>query len=237
MDPLHQIFVNAQIEVEGLEALGKHVRVPRIYEVGDSFIKMEQIRAGRHDEQISDSLLAKDLISLHKVTNDYFGWHNDNFIGDTVQRNDWNVSWCEFFMEMRLGVQFSLPGCRSLVPLWNEVRKRIREELKCVDEPPSLTHGDLWAGNVLVDATTNSPVFIDPAVSFSHRETDLAMMKLFGGFSERVFEEYNALWPLQPGWQRRNSIYQLYHVLNHVNLFGSSYTSQATRILKLFEKT
>jgi len=221
---------NVKIEVDGLEALGKYVRVPRILQVGENFFKMEKIQQG-HSTVHSDILLAQNLVALHKVTNERFGWHIDNFIGETEQKNDWHENWSDFFIEMRLGFQFSLPGCQSLVPLWNESRENIREILTKVEEPPSLTHGDLWAGNLLIDKNEGVPVFIDPAVSFSHRETDLAMMKLFGGFSKRVFSEYCALWPLTPGWENRNSIYQLYHVLNHVNLFGFSYKSQAERIL------
>lgn len=223
----------AKVEGDSLAVLAEHVRVPKVYEVTNTTIKMEKIIPATSTAN-SDILLASDLIKLHRVTNDKFGWNTDNFIGENDQKNDWREDWSDFFIEMRLEFQLSQPTCSSILSLWDQAKESIIEELKQVNEPPSLTHGDLWAGNVLIDSKTDSPVFIDPAISFSHRETDLAMMKLFGGFSSRVFEEYNKQWPLLPRHKERNSIYQLYHILNHANIFGVSYLSQAKQIMNKF---
>jgi fructosamine-3-kinase len=223
----------ARAEVDVLCALQAFVRVPEIYFYDDNRISMEYIPTIQASA-VSDLRLAEALVTLHKKTNTKFGWHSDNFIGLSKQPNTWCTSWSDFFVRIRLDYQMSLAKEYSqLVDIWKEARANIIRELELVSDPPSLTHGDLWSGNLLVDINEN-PVFIDPAVSYSHRETDLAMMKLFGGFSERVFHHYTQLWPLQPGHEKRQDIYQLYHLLNHLNLFGPSYLSQATRLMAKF---
>ena len=220
-------------EVDGLNALNQVVRTPKIIKFDDNDLEIERINSTSSSSK-SDILTSEALHRLHRVTNDKFGWHSDNYIGSTPQINTWRDNWADFFIEDRLDYQMSLPGCSSLISEWKQSRETMYGILENVTEPPSLTHGDLWAGNLLIDSVDSSPVFIDPAVSYSHRETDLAMMKLFGGFSSNIFSHYMELWPLCDGYVQRNDIYQLYHILNHLNIFGSSYKHQAQQILQRY---
>jgi fructosamine-3-kinase len=160
-----------------------------------------------------------------------FGWERDNFIGASPQINGWHGSWGRFFTECRLAPQFrwlarkgrSLEGADRLLerlPGWLE-----RREVE-----PCLVHGDLWSGNGALLAGGGASVF-DPAIYRGDRETDLAMARLFGGFPEPFFQSYNEEWPLAEGWPARMELYNLYHLLNHANLFGGGYNKQAQGVL------
>lgn len=176
------------------------------------------------------SRLGEQLAALHRKTAKSFGWHRDNTIGSTPQVNDWAPEWIDFWRRHRLGFQLALAAHNGLDA---SVVERGRELLSGLDalfagyQPqPSLMHGDLWSGNVAADEQ-GRPVLYDPATYYGDREADIAMSELFGRFDQAFYEAYRAAWPLAPGYSRRRTLYNLYHVLNHYNLFGGGYARQA----------
>jgi fructosamine-3-kinase len=199
-----------------------------------AFVVLEWIETGAprsdHDEQ-----LGRGLAALHRSGAGGFGFEEDNFIGRLHQSNTRHASWASFYAEERIGAQVRLGRKSQRLPA--QVAAGLDElllELPSLcgpEEPPARLHGDLWAGNALVDAA-GAPCIIDPAVYGGHREMDLAMMRLFGGFSARVFEAYEEAWPLAPGHRERIDLYQLYPLLVHVNLFGGSYVGSVERALR-----
>jgi fructosamine-3-kinase len=154
-----------------------------------------------------------------------YGWGSDNFIGGTPQVNGWNDDWTTFFCERRLRPQLTRAGL-DCEPVLAAAAARLRGHAPT----PSLLHGDLWAGNagMLADGI---PALFDPAVYIGDRETDLAMTQLFGGFDASFYRAYHAAWALPVGHEARRDVYALYHVLNHLNLFGTSYLAQAQRLI------
>ncbi|WP_196157002.1 fructosamine kinase family protein [Reinekea sp. G2M2-21] len=172
----------------------------------------------------------KALARCHQALNRHYGWPHDNFIGTTSQVNTETTDWQSFFTEQRIRPQLGL----LQHPHLTMDHPGLRRLLHCLDghQPPaSLLHGDLWSGN-LAAASDGSPIFFDPASYFGDRETDIAMTELFGGFSTSFYRGYESVWPLDPGYVQRKDLYQLYHVLNHANLFGSTYVQQALRICR-----
>ena len=176
------------------------------------------------------------LAQLHRVSADSFGWKQSNYIGSLVQHNEQMTSWAEFYAEQRL-----LPlikHCRD-AKLLHSVEMRLAMSMParlhdiCPSEPPSLIHGDLWNGNFIC-SEKQTPYLIDPSISFAHREMDIAMTLLFGGFSPHFYDSYQDTYPLFPGWSSRLDIYQLYYLLVHLRLFGSSYHQQVMRIVRKY---
>ena len=171
--------------------------------------------------------LGRMLANAHRTPGPRFGWPRDNFIGSTPQRNGWCDDWAEFWRERRVQPQlelarrkgFDLPGIDP-GPL-----------LKNHKPQPSLLHGDLWSGNA--GFTADGPVVFDPAVYYGDREADLAMTELFGGFPREFYKAYNEVFPLPEGYEKRKHLYNLYHLLNHLNLFGSGYLGQVKTTLGL----
>jgi fructosamine-3-kinase len=220
-----------EAEAEGLREIARTrtVRVPEVLRVGiengRAFIEMERI--DRSPSQSADAMLGEQLAQLHRITAPQFGWHRDNTIGLTPQQNTHTASWVEFFRERRLGFQLDLFAAnghddaagRSLLD---------RLEVFFADHKPrpSLLHGDLWGGNWLT-ATNGEPVIFDPACYYGDREADIAMTYLFGGFGKDFYAAYEAAWPLAPGQVERRELYNLYHMLNHANLFGGVYIQQS----------
>jgi protein-ribulosamine 3-kinase len=214
---------SAEVEVDGLRALGAVVRVPRILEHGADFILLEQLDLKRSGDW---SALARMLAALHRTTGPRFGWHTDNYIGATPQINSWRDDWSVFFKECRLAPQLALAKK-------NGYAVEIHGALKVLEghQPkPSLLHGDLWAGNA--GFIKEGPVLFDPAVYYGDREADLAMTELFGGFPREFYRAYDEAWPLDEGYERRKPMYNLYHLLNHLNLFGGSYLDQVESTLR-----
>ncbi len=174
--------------------------------------------------------LGRDLAKLHRSFGTPYGWHRDNFLGGSIQMNSHQRSWTEFFRNNRLGYQFQL-ACNNgfgdrLGVLQDRVLNRVTTILDSHVPEPSLLHGDLWQGNFgFIEGGV--PVIFDPAVYVGDRETDIAMTRLFGGFPISFYESYQREWPLPSGWEQRQVIYNLYHILNHLNLFGSGYLHQA----------
>ena len=169
------------------------------------------------------------------MTEARFGWGRDNTIGPTPQANAWSGDWTEFFRERRLRPQLELARRGGLARALSAPGERL---LGCVDRllaghrpAASLLHGDLWGGNWLA-SSGGEPVLFDPAVYYGDRETDVAMTRLFGGFGAAFYRAYEAAAPLPPGWPERCELYNLYHVLNHANLFGSAYARQAQSIIE-----
>jgi fructosamine-3-kinase len=224
-----------QAEADGLAALrasGTSLAIPRVIAATTgqpSFLVIEYLGAGRSGGGF-DERLGVGLAELHRATTSRFGFHADNFCGATPQPNPWTGRWIDFYRESRLGHQLRLAvDAGHVSPADSSRIERLMQRLDdWIDEPasgPSLIHGDLWSGNLHV-TDDGQPALIDPAVSYSHREAELGMMRLFGGFSARVFAAYEAAWPLPPGWRDRNGLYELYHLMNHLNLFGAGYHSQ-----------
>ncbi len=225
-------------EALGLEELhaANAIRVPRPLAHGAAgsaaFLALEWLRFS-NPRQHTQRLMGQRLAELHRHTADRFGWHRDNTIGRTPQRNPWTHDWIEFYRNERLGFQLELARRNgfdgALTRRGVELGHRLPDLFSDYDPVPSLLHGDLWGGNwASVDA---EPVIFDPAVYYGDRETDLAMTRLFGGFSHDFYASYEKSWPLAPGSDRRLRLYQLYHVLNHLNLFGRGYLRRAEALL------
>jgi len=227
-----------EAEADGLRELKKAgaVRVPEIIgcgiDGGRSFLAIERLSLQRPDVQIERSF-GEQLAELHRHTADRFGWFRDNTIGVTPQVNTRTDDWLSFFRKHRLEYQLDLAAANGYSSEIAEAGSRLASQLeKLFDdyEPAaSLLHGDLWAGNW--GCADGVPVIFDPAVYYGDRESDIAMTMLFGGFGRAFYEAYKANWPLEPGHEQRLKLYQLYHVLNHVNIFGRSYLAQAKQLL------
>jgi fructosamine-3-kinase len=182
--------------------------------------------------------LGAGLAALHRRIGPQYGLDHHNFCGATPQRNTPHDSWLAFWRDERLGFQADLAARRGLLP--PERRRRLDRLMSRLDHwiddsqaRPSLTHGDLWGGNWLVDER-GAPVLIDPAACYADRESELAMCALFGGFPEAFWRSYSDSWPLAPGAADRRPLYQLYHLLNHLNLFGEGYGGQVDAILRRY---
>jgi fructosamine-3-kinase len=230
-----------EAEMAGLRLLAEPggVRVPEpicAAEVsGGCFLALEFIDFGRARGADSDRRLGQGLAVIHRRLGDHFGWTRDNTIGSTPQINTPDDDWPRFFARHRLGYQLDLAGPSGHAGSWLDAGRRLLERLPLFFEDyrplPSLVHGDLWGGNAAFDRD-GRPVLFDPAVHFADRESDLAMTELFGGFEPAFYSAYEAAWPLHEGYDRRRGLYQLYHVLNHLNLFGGGYRAQAQRLIE-----
>ena len=209
------------------------VRVPAVLGLGatggQSFLALEWIEFGVATQR-TEATLGEQLARLHRVGAAQFGWHRDNTLGATPQRNDWTADWAEFFARHRLGFQLDLAERNGHGGPWLERGRRLADSLAAFLDghrpQPSLLHGDLWGGNWAADAA-GLPVIFDPASYYGDREADLAMTRLFGGFGPAFYAAYEAAWPLEPGARGRFQLYNLYHLLNHLNLFGGGYRAQA----------
>jgi fructosamine-3-kinase len=225
-------------EAEGLSELAQAnaVRVPAVIALGEhrgsAFIALEWVRF-ESTGRASERLLGQQLAALHRTTQPRYGWHRDNTIGLTAQHNAWSDSWVDFFREHRLSYQLELAAGNGFSGALQAEGARLLKRLPVFYEHytpvASLLHGDLWGGNWA--SCDGQPVIFDPAVYYGDRETDLAMTRLFGGFGKAFFEAYESSWPLQPGHRQRRDLYQLYHVLNHLNLFGSGYLGRALALI------
>jgi fructosamine-3-kinase len=181
------------------------------------------------------ALLGEQLAAMHRVTQAEFGWHRDNTIGSTPQINAPATDWVGFWRERRLGFQLELAQHNGyggeVLRLGEQLMVRLDDLFDGYRPRPSLLHGDLWSGNYgyLADG---APVIFDPAVYYGDREADLAMTELFGGFAADFYAGYRAAWPLDTGYSVRKTLYNLYHILNHLNLFGGGYQRQALHMTR-----
>jgi len=226
-------------ERAGLEAIRRSasLRVPEVFLTGQmgghAFIVMEFIElAGQADA----SRLAVALAAMHNCFNDRFGFCGDNTIGSTAQVNTFNHDWIDFWRRHRLCFQLELAARNGLDSNLIDRGYRLAEQLDkffATYQPrPSLLHGDLWGGNQAADLQGNLVVY-DPACYFGDHEADLAMMELFGHPGKRFFASYTEHFPVDAGYPRRRELYNLYHVLNHANLFGGGYGAQARRMIEM----
>lgn len=232
-------------EAEGLEALAAAgpIRVPEVLgwsapgSAGPPWLALEYVPSGRPDGRF-EKLLGEGLGRLHApaAPGGRFGWATDNYIGSLEQSNGWDDDWSGFWRDRRLAPQlasaaafFSASDLVDFDTLFRELDGLLEA---CGAEGPSLVHGDLWSGNVYVDAQ-GQPVLVDPAVYHGHREVDIAMSELFGGFGAGFYEAYEGARPLSSGYaESRRALYQLYPLLVHVNLFGRGYVDGARRALR-----
>ena len=198
-----------------------------------SYIVLEWLQFARSASTASWTEMGRKLAAMHKAGGSpKFGWDRNNTIGSTPQLNPWTENWGEFFAESRIGYQLSLAKRRGANFLnESDILKTIRAILAETQPQPSLVHGDLWSGNAAV-LETGEPVILDPATYWGDREVDIAMTELFGGFPAAFYRGYEEIWALEEGYQQRKTIYNLYHILNHFNLFGGGYESQAARMIQ-----
>ena len=227
-------------EAAGLAELARAraVRVPRVLACGRSgtraLLALEWLEAGAASAA-SEERLGEGLAAQHQVGAPGYGWSRDNTIGTTPQANGWLASWPEFFRERRLRPQLARAVANGFGSLLERSGERLLAGVEALigthRPPPSLLHGDLWGGNWLA-TLEGEPVIFDPAVYFGDREADLAMTQLFGGFGPRFYAAYAAAAPLPPGAELRRELYNLYHVLNHANLFGGGYARSARGMIE-----
>lgn len=247
--PLARMFT---AEAYGLQLLAatRTVRVPRVLAVHDpepgqpAFILQEWLEPDRSASRNQGmARLGEQLARMHQAQlsgfpANRFGLDQDNYLGSAPQPNGWENDWTVFFRERRLRYQMELALSKGRLPV--ERRRRLERLIDRLDVwlsgrdiRPSLLHGDLWGGNV-ISAPRGELALIDPAVYFGDREAELAYTELFGGFSDTFYRAYNAVWPLDGGYGERRDLYNLYHLLNHLNLFGESYGPEVDAILRRY---
>jgi fructosamine-3-kinase len=226
-----------QAEVDGLKELGNAVRVPETYQHGSyedaAFLLMEWVEPGEGDQKD----LALELSKLHGMKALNFGYKRNNFMGLLPQINTKSKDWWSFYFANRLEVQIKIANERNH---WTAQREKnyqlfkewVYQKWGTMSFEPTLLHGDFWSGNTFFDIH-GQPVFVDPAVSYGHREMDLAMSQLFGGFRQEFIDSYQEISPMRAGWQDRLAVYQLYYLLVHLNIFGESYGNAVDRVLAL----
>jgi fructosamine-3-kinase len=230
-----------QKEANGIQLLGStnEIEVPEVVLFGEdteaAFLVLKRIKPGLQSADFWEEF-GQQLSNLHKHSTDYFGLDHDNYIGSLHQSNLKHKNWTDFFREERLSVQVKLARDNgrmdaATVKVFDRFYLKLDEIFPV--EPPALLHGDLWGGNFMVGESGNA-VLIDPAVYYGHREMDLGMSKLFGGFSSQFYKAYNANYPLEKGWEQRLGFCNLYPLLVHVNLFGGGYLSSVKSILRKF---
>ena len=225
-------------EAAGLEELRavQAIRVPVVLGIGvaeeHAILALEWLDL-RASTPNTDAMLGEQLAQLHRVKKPLYGWNRGNYIGATMQPNVWSRDWLHFWRTHRFDVQLDLAAANGADARFLE-RATLLSALMdgfFVSYIPdaSLLHGDLWSGNAAADVR-GRPVVFDPAVYYGDRECDLAMTQLFGGFGQAFYAAYRDAWPLDAGSDTRVDLYNLYHVLNHFNLFGGGYLAQAERM-------
>jgi len=230
-------------EAEGLRELASTgaVRVPLALCHGviadSSYLVCEWLNFSNAKQQ-SATVLGRQLATMHRHTQPAFGWRMDNTIGSTPQRNSIESNWLDFWREQRLGFQLQLAQANGLSSALLNKGERLMASLDVLlaghAPSASLLHGDLWGGNYAAHEQ-GMPVLFDPAVYYGDREADIAMSELFGGFPEAFYAAYREDWPMDDGYTLRRELYNLYHILNHANLFdagpGGGYAAQAVRMM------
>jgi len=225
-------------EARGLEELAtsRTLRVPGPVCYGEddtqSYLVLEYLDLDGHADQVQ---LGQQLAAMHRVKAARFGWAIDNTIGATHQPNTWQDNWLRFWRDQRLGFQLQLAAKNGYSGELQSLGERLLVDMDQLfagrDVEASMLHGDLWGGNVggLCDGT---PVIYDPAFYYGDREADLAMTYVFGGFSADFYAAYQNAWPLDDGFEIRKTIYNVYHIINHLNMFGGGYHRQALQMMQ-----
>ncbi|SJM91707.1 conserved hypothetical protein [Crenothrix polyspora] len=224
-----------EAEFNGLQEMAntETVSVPRPIVCGkienQAFLVLEYIEFGAASKA-ADRLLGQQLALLHQKRQPYYGWHRDNTIGSTPQINSPQDDWLSFWRNNRLAFQLKLAAKKGYTGRLQTLGEQLCSDMNALFAgytiQASLIHGDLWAGNAAVDSQ-GQPVIFDPACYYGDREADIAMTELFGGFSQDFYAGYQQVWPLDDGYKTRKNLYNLYHILNHLNLFGGGYLRQA----------
>lgn len=236
-----------EAEAAGLRALraaDSPLLIPEVIAVANSdrlrpgFLLMEWIESGPPTDGFWTDF-GDGLARLHRrtVPGGGYGFEHDNFIGRLPQQNAWRERWPDFFRSQRLAPQLDRARASGHWNVaWDAPADRLLDRLDDLlpaDPPTSVLHGDLWSGNFLATGDGRAAL-IDPATYYGHRETDLALTELFGGFDRRFYDAYRAAWPLEPGYSARREVYDLYHLVNHLNHFGSGYAGGVERTLRRF---
>lgn len=234
-----QLSAMFEAEAQGLEEMRalNCVRIPEVichgHTAEHSYIVLEYIQLGSLRGQASQRL-GTQLAQLHRHSQSYYGWQINNTIGSTPQHNNREHDWLNFWHQHRLGQQLKFVAKNGFGSRLQDKGELLLENLHLFFETytpvPALLHGDLWGGNAGADPQGN-PVIFDPACYYGDRETDIAMTELFGGFGADFFASYQAEYPLDSDYKTRKTLYNLYHILNHVNIFGSGYVGQAESML------
>lgn len=235
--------VQFEKEAKTLELLrnAHALKVPEVFQIGvhrqRSYLLTEFIQSGTPESNFWGNF-GENLARLHHTISEncQFGLPFDNYIGELPQKNNYHKNWIDFFVENRLEVQAKLALNNQLITSdflrqFQKIYKHLPNLL--VEEPPSLIHGDLWSGNFLC-SSDGKAALIDPAVYYGNREIELAFTQLFGGFASTFYESYQNTWPLQPGFKERVAIYNLYPLMVHVNLFGTSYLSGVKEVIRRY---
>ena len=232
-----------QCEANGLNEIAKTnvIRVPKAIYSSEDFLILENIISKSRSKLFWEDF-GRSFAQLHKVIGNVFGFNEDNYIGSTKQLNltskEESNNWTEFYFHNRLLFQYNLAeqngyAQSQLRDSFSKLEYKIPQIFNNINVQPNLLHGDLWSGNFITDELGNA-CLIDPAVYYGHREADLAMTKLFGGFDSKFYSAYNEKFPLDDGYEYRENIYKLYHILNHLNLFGSGYYQQAIDLIEFY---
>lgn len=230
-------------EANGLKEINqtKEIRTQEVYYADQNILILEAVSSGYRIKNFFEDF-GQRFAKMHKHFSPQFGFYEDNFIGSTPQLNltiaEEKTNWTKFYFNERLLFQFKLAERNgyvneSLRKSFLKLENNIDSILKLDDIKPSLLHGDLWGGNYLIDEK-GFACLIDPAVYYGHREADLAMTKLFGGFDSTFYLAYDEEYPLDDGYAYRENIYKLYHILNHLNLFGTGYLNQAIQLMNFY---
>lgn len=240
---LEEMFIAEALGLQQMQTTST-IRVPQVICHGttdnQAYLVLEWLDlsnlAANHSQ--SWQLMGAKLAAMHQFSvanlglQRGFGWSKDNTIGSTPQINPWTASWADFFAQHRIGYQLQLAKRKGgNFPATQQVVEVVALALSNHHPQPSLVHGDLWGGNAAF-IKHGEPVIFDPATYIGDREVDLAMTKLFGGFPQEFYQEYHRVFPLASGSEKREIIYNLYHILNHFNLFGGSYQSQANQMIE-----
>lgn len=233
-----------EIELKGLRELAKvkAIRVPEVYDLiqidSNHFVLLMEYIESASKASDYDELFGSQLAELHKKSSsEQFGFSEDNLLGATPQINSWKKDWKEFWITNRVEPQIKWASDKGYFN--NSDLKLADKFIKVVDGllplkcKPCLIHGDLWSGNIMTD-NAGKPVIIDPAVYYAHHEAEFGMIQLFGQQSSRFYQAYESTMPFEEGYKERFEIYKWYHVINHLNLFGTSYHSQCISIMKRF---
>ena len=225
-----------ETEAMGLQLLASAksgLIVPHVFLVGDDFLLLEYLEEHNFGNSY---VFGSQLAKLHKKSNELFGLDHANYIGRLPQSNKYHPDWLEFFVRERIEPQVKMAiDAGKLDAHFHQIFDRVMNYTYVMfpEEPPALLHGDLWAGNYMFTAKGETAIY-DPAVYFGHREMDIAMSMLFGGFDKEFYHGYTDFYPLEKGFEERQKLCQLYPILVHANLFGGQYISQATQLLRQF---
>ena len=230
-----------EAEADGLRRLREvsAILTPELISTGElddiTYLLMEWVESGPRRSNYWEQF-GRELAAVHRNSADHFGLERDNYIGSLPQSNTLHDQWSGFFIHCRMEPQVKMARDQNRLGMGDVLRfERLYGRLGALlpKEPPALLHGDLWSGNFLT-GPDGGPVLIDPAVYFGHREMDIAMTRLFGGFDAEFYTSYNEAWPMERGWEDRMDLCNLYPLLVHVNLFGGGYRAQVEAILRRF---